>query len=249
LESLKLYITKFRVALLIIVATIAIVTILVMQIVPQVEEVVKLQRQTKDKIAATADLERKLENYKLDAANKEKKDDSIKAFFKPITGSSDTETAITEEFEEILQLMRDNKVKARSVKYEADPADDNFVKSASAKYQVCRITAELIANYKDFERFLRDLYKHEHFLEISKFEILPYKRNKRILLINLQIKLYAERDSVVDSFDVPVQSTSQDSNANNANNANNNTNANTNTATPSASKPASSNDNNTSDYF
>ena len=37
------------------------------------------------------------------------------------------------------------------------------------------------------------MYKHEHFLEISKVEILPYEKNKRILLINLQLKLYAQK--------------------------------------------------------
>ena len=59
----------------------------------------------------------------------------------------------------------------------------------------------MIASYSNFANFLRDLYKHEHFLEISKIEIAPYQKNKRILLISLQIKLYAQRDpsTVVDT--------------------------------------------------
>ena len=52
----------------------------------------------------------------------------------------------------------------------------------------------MIASYSNFANFLRELYKHEHFLEISKIEIAPYEKNKRILLISLQIKLYAQRD-------------------------------------------------------
>ena len=91
--------------------------------------------------------------------------------------------------------MRDNKVKARSIKYDYDPQDDNFVKNAGAKYHVCRITADMVANYSNFEGFLRDLFKHEHFLEISKLEIVPYQKDKKILLINLQIKLYAQKNS------------------------------------------------------
>ena len=59
----------------------------------------------------------------------------------------------------------------------------------------------MIANYSDFANFVRELYKHEHFLDISKIEIVPYQKNKRILLISFQIKLYAQRDpsSVVET--------------------------------------------------
>ena len=53
----------------------------------------------------------------------------------------------------------------------------------------------MIANYANFAGFLRELYKHEHFLDITNIEILPYQKNKRILLINLQFKLYAQKDA------------------------------------------------------
>ena len=53
----------------------------------------------------------------------------------------------------------------------------------------------MIANYADFAGFLRELYKHEHFLDITNIEIAPYQKNKRILLINLQFKLYAQKDA------------------------------------------------------
>ena len=107
----------------------------------------------------------------------------------------DTEAAIADEFAEILQLIRDNKIKTRSVKYDYDPQDDNFVKNAANRYHVCRVSAEMIASYANFANFLRELYKHEHFLEISKIEIAPYEKNKRILLVSLQIKLYAQKDA------------------------------------------------------
>jgi Tfp pilus assembly protein PilO len=90
--------------------------------------------------------------------------------------------------------MRENKIKARSFKYDYDPEDDNFVSHVGDKYHVCRISAELIGTYTQFESFLREIFKHEHFLDISSIEIVPYQKNKRILLINMQIKLYAQRD-------------------------------------------------------
>lgn len=196
MENYTYYIKKFKIALAILGVTLVVLIMIIMQTVPQIQKVIDLQTKTTKKTASLADLERKLENLKKEAETKDQVEETtLKVFFKPITDSSDTEAAITDEFEEILQIMRNNKIKARSVKYESDPQDDSFVKSASNKYQVCKITAEMIANYADFENFLRDLYKHEHFLDISKFEIVPYQKNKKILLISIQLKLYAQRDS------------------------------------------------------
>ena len=52
---------------------------------------------------------------------------------------------------------------------------------------------EMIANYTNFKNFMKELYKHDHYLDIAKVEIIPYKKNKNILLINFQLKLYAQR--------------------------------------------------------
>ena len=63
-----------------------------------------------------------------------------------------------------------------------------FIKAADAY-----ISDKDFATYKNFENFLRDLYKHEHFLDIAKIEILPYEKNKTILLINCKVLLYAQK--------------------------------------------------------
>jgi hypothetical protein len=191
--------------------------ILLTRIIPEIKEVVNIQNETKTQSSALADAERKLEDLKKsEEAKKERDANVIKAFFKPINTGLDTEGAISDEFEEIAQIMRNNKIKARSIKYDYDPQNDNFVKNAGNRYQVCQITANMIASYANFEGFLRDLYKHEHFLEISKIEILPYQKNKRVLLISLRIKLYAQRDpsSVVDTPAPAAQAEAQPQDAN-----------------------------------
>lgn len=211
-EEYKVYLKKFKVAVSILVGSIVVVIFLISKIIPEIQNIFKIQEEYKTQTAALADAERKLKTLQ-DNAEAQKQEDAniLKAFFKPIGGGTDTESVISDEFGEILQLMRENKIKARSLKYDYDPQDDNFVKNAGNKYHVCKVTAEMIANYANFENFLRDLYKHEHFLDISNIEILPYEKNKRILLINLQIKLYAQRDpsSVVDTPapSAPVEAT------------------------------------------
>ncbi len=116
-----------------------------------------------------------------------------KELFKPLESGVDSESVIAAEFNEILALMTSNQIKTRSVKYDYAPKDDNFYKSAPDKFSVCKLDMEMIANYTNFKNFMKDLYKHDHYLDIAKVEIVPYKKNKNILLINFQMKLYAQR--------------------------------------------------------
>ena len=195
MEKYNIYFKKFQMAILIFVAAVGAIIFLIYKTVPEVQKIIDIQEQQKIQSASLADAERKLADLRADAERRKVENENLpKLFFKPVNLGLDTEAAISDEFGEILQLIRENKIKTRSIVYEYDPKDDNFVKNVPEKYQVCRITAEMIANYSDFENFLRDLYKHEHYLEISIIEVSPYEKNKRILLINLQLKLYAQRD-------------------------------------------------------
>lgn len=195
MDKYTIYMKKFQIALGIFVLSLIVFIFLVMKVVPEAQKISQIQNDYKTQSSALADSERKLQDLKDAARRKEAENENIqKIFFKPISEGLDTEAAISDEFGEILQIVRENKIKMRSVKYDYDPQDDNFVKNAGNRYQVCRVTAEMIASYSNFANFLRELYKHEHFLEISKIEIAPYEKNKRILLISLQIKLYAQRD-------------------------------------------------------
>ena len=194
-NNYNIYLKKFKIALAILGLSVVISIALIAKTVPEIQKIVQIQQDTKTKSSELTDAERKLTELKSAAEKREVQDSNVlQMFFKPVSEGLDTEAAISDEFGEILQLMRDNKVKARSVKYDYDPQDDNFVKNAANKYHVCRVSAEMVANYADFANFVRELYKHEHFLDISKIEIVPYQKNKKILLVSFQIKLYAQRD-------------------------------------------------------
>ena len=149
------------------------------------------------KQASIQEKQTKLEQYKQKEQaelNKEKENEKLgKPFYKPVMSGLDTEAVIAGEFSEILQLVRANQIKVRSIKYEYDPADDAFVRNAAAKYNVARLNMEMIGNYSNYDNFLKEMYKHDHFLDIQSAEIVPYKKNKKILLINFKVKLYAKK--------------------------------------------------------
>ncbi len=195
MEKYSVYLKKFKIAAAILAVALVVFILLIAKIVPVIQQISSIQQEYKTQAETLADTERKLADLKAAAERKKAEDANVmKAFFKPIEMSLDTEAVMSDEFGEILQLLRENKIKTRSVKYDYDPQDDNFVKNAGDRYSACRLDIEMVANYASLENFLRDLYKHEHFLEIAKIEIAPYEKNRRILLVNLQIKLYAQKD-------------------------------------------------------
>jgi hypothetical protein len=168
-------------------------------IAPKIIENVKAyQTVTAENVTKESTLQQKtseLEALKKKAeSDKEKENNSAdKPFYKPVMTGLDTEAVIAGEFAEILRLVRANQIKVRSIKYDYDPKDDAFVQGAGDKYNVARLNMEMISTYTNYDNFLKEMYKHDHFLDIQSAEIVPYKKNKKILLINFRVKLYAKK--------------------------------------------------------
>ncbi len=167
------------------------------QVVPKISEFVSINNDYKTQMASYSDKERTLEELKAKVPKTNAAESGLegvgKSLFRPLEAGMDTESIIASEFNEILSSITANSIKTRSVKYTYDPQDDNFVKGNASKYSVCKLDMEMIATYTNFKNFMKELYKHEHYLDIAKVEIVPYQKNKTILLINLQVKLYAEK--------------------------------------------------------
>lgn len=188
-------IIRFKIPIVALVFGLMLAFLCLYNLLPAIKKIPETNSKITSEQATLDDNKRKLEDLQKTEASTEKEDENLlKAFYKPEESGLDAEAAIGLEFSEILDSMRQNKIKAHSIQYEYDPADDNFIKNAPNKYHACRINFQMVATYREFENFLRDLYRHPHFLEISQIEIAPYLKNKRILLINLQIKIYTQKD-------------------------------------------------------
>ena len=193
-NTIILYARKLKLAILILVAGILIFGVLINMLVPKIKECVDLNKNISKQTKSIEDNQKKLEELKASMKEKaDKQEAPIKNFYKPIESGLDAESVMSEAFGDILKLIRANSIKTRAVKYDYNPTDDNFVKNASSKYNVCKLSLEMIADYKHFQAFLRDLYKHEHFLDISNIEIIPYEKDKKILLIKAELKLYSQK--------------------------------------------------------
>ena len=175
----------------------AAVYLLLQHVVPTYSEAFDLKSSYSDKNTQYEAAMNQIESIRKkndDAKEATKNSDGVdKEFFRPLEAGVDSESIIASEFSEILELMKSNMIKTRAVKYTYDPEDDNFVKGAGNKFSVCQLDMEMIVTYTNFKNFMKDLYKHEHYLDIASVEIIPYHKNKTILIIRMQLKLYAER--------------------------------------------------------
>ena len=194
MQEIEVYFRKFKSIILILVLTLVVFGYIISRTVPVVTDIFKISKEYKTAVTSLADKERTLKNLKEKTAKAEAENqNAVKAFYKPIEQGMDTESVIANEFAEILALIRGNSIKTRSIKYEYDPKDDNFVKNVPDKYHVAKLDIEMIGTYKDFEGFLKELYKHEHFLDMASVEIIPYEKDRKILIIKFQLKLYAQK--------------------------------------------------------
>ena len=64
---------------------------------------------------------------------------------------------------------------------------------------------KIIGSYTDFENFLTDLYKYPYLVSISSYDIVPYYKDKNVLLIKLGVKVYMQGDGTSQ----PTPSTSE----------------------------------------
>ena len=194
MNEIEVYFKKFKSIILILVLTLVVFGYIISKIIPIVTDIVKISQNYKTAVTTLADKERTYKNLKEKTEKAEAENQKTpKAVYKPIEQGMDTESIVANQFAEILTFIRGNAIKTRSIKYEYDPKDDKFVKNVPDKYHVAKLDIEMIGTYKDFEGFLKELYKHEHFLDMASMEIVPYEKDKKILIIKFQLKLYAQK--------------------------------------------------------
>lgn len=159
---------------------------------PELVDFYHIEKSLHSKNIESADLNRKLDALKASEMQKMSMD-TIKNIYKPSTSGGSTETSFIVIFDDIIEMAKYNGVKIYSIEYNYNPEDDTFVKGAADKYNVCELKTQVVADYPDLGSFLRELYKYPYLINIEKFELIPYQKDKKILLVNLQLKLYASK--------------------------------------------------------
>ena len=184
---------KYKEAIIFIVFTIVALVVGVINIQPLIVQTMDIENKIKTQSQQVVDLQRQLDSLKQKAMEKLDLSAQTKKIYQPETQGLDAESSFTVVFDDIIDMAKYNGLKIYSILYTYNPADDEFVKGAADRYNVCVLSTQIISDYADLESFLKELLKYPYLINIDKFEITPYPKNKRILVTNLQIKLYTSK--------------------------------------------------------
>ena len=199
IEIIKKYVMMFKIALIIIGATIVLALLSLAKIIPDAISYTDNQKSCVEKQNQLSNVESELQNAKNKKAEQEELDANgieSRAFYKDIqnTGNSPADI-LAGEVQEINDLLEYYNIKLYRINYSYDPEDDEFIKAQKDSYSVCKMDMELFSSYMKFQSFLKDLYKHEHFIDVQSIEISPYKKDRSILNIKMTLGLYADKSN------------------------------------------------------
>ena len=160
---------------------------------PEIVKAFDTEKSIREKSAQTIDLETKLATLKKTEADKMDLSGVTKKIYKPDSASVDAESSSAVILDDIIDMTKYNGIKMYAIEYVYNPLDDEFIIGDATKYNVCQLNMSIIADYLDLQSFLKELYKYPYLVSISKLEMSPYPKNKKILMSNLQIKLYSSK--------------------------------------------------------
>jgi len=161
---------------------------------PKIVELYTTETQLSAKRVELSDLDRKLEALKVSSMEKDVQTaGKVKKVYKSEEPGLDTESSFTVLFDDIIEMAKYNGIKIYSIEYVYNPETDDFVKSAADKYNVCQLNMQMISDYLDLESFFKEIYKYPYLVNLEKVEITSYQKDKKLLLVNLQLKLYSSK--------------------------------------------------------
>lgn len=116
---------------------------------------------------------------------------SQKKVYSPVESNLGNETLFFTLYEDVVEMLHSNFIKIKSINYVYNPEADNFVKFGKDVYFVCDVNMELVSNYVNLGKLIQDLYQYPYYIKINEVDVKPYAKDKKVLLTNLSLRLYA----------------------------------------------------------
>lgn len=116
---------------------------------------------------------------------------SQKKIYSPIESDLGSDTLFFTLYNDVIEMIHTNSVKIKSIDYTYNPEADVFVKFGKDVYFVCDVELELVSNYVNLGKLIQDLYQYPYYIKINNLEVKPYEKDKKVLLSNLSLRLYA----------------------------------------------------------
>ena len=126
---------------------------------------------------------------------------SQKRIYSPIEDKIESDTLFFTLYSDVIDMVRANTIKIKSIDYQYKPKGDIFVAQGDT-YFVCDVDMEIVSNYVNLGKLIQDLYQYPYYIRINNIDVIPYPKDKKILLSKISLRLYAhtapENTSAID---------------------------------------------------
>lgn len=166
----------------------------VWQGVPLVTGYISTQEEISVKKDKVADLERKVDvAKKAQQQEKEAPAKEEKLIFQSEIKNAETDVYFNEMYETVLSLAKQTGIKVRSMKFTDAPESDPIKRDHSSSHTTTLLKSEFIGSYTQLQNFLREIYRHQYLMGINSLDIVPYEFEKKVLIIDMELILYAKK--------------------------------------------------------
>ena len=161
-------------------------------VVPKITELTTLTTTINSKQKEVSDLEQKLNIVKTKIKKiKDSITGSQKKIYYPVESDLGNDTLFFTLYNDVIEMVHANSVKIKSIDYASNPETDEFVRFGKDIYFVCDVNMEIVSNYINLGKLIQDIYQYPYYIRINSLSVKPYEKDKKILLSNLSLRLYA----------------------------------------------------------
>ena len=119
-------------------------------------------------------------------------------------GNDQNDTLFFTLYNDVIEMVRANSIKIKSIDYQYNPQGDIFAQQGTA-YFICDVDMAIVSNYVNLGKLIQDLYQYPYYIKINKVEVTPYPKDKKILLSTISLRLYAHTtpEAAIDAEPMP----------------------------------------------
>ena len=157
------------------------------------------EQEYNSKLEQKKNVERKLAQIRTSAESVQKK------IYAPVDSDLGNDTLFFTLYNDVIEMIHSNSIKIKSMKYNYNPEGDPFVKFSQSAYFVSEIDMELVSNYTNLGKFIQDVVQYPYYIKIDSIDVKPYVKDKKILISNVKLVLYAHTAPEVSDSTVDVE--------------------------------------------
>ena len=149
------------------------------------DQVENISQTLEQKRSVKANMLTKLQKLKESVMSSQKK------IYSPVEENLGSDTLFFTLYSDLIEMVHANTIKIKSIDYQYNPEGDIFVNQQNSAYFVCDVDMEVVSNYVNLGKLIQDIYQYPYYVKINNIEVIPYPKDKKILLSKISVRLYA----------------------------------------------------------